>query len=207
MSMLIHPGHPILQTRSTEVPIKDIQSEKIRSIVNRMLEVATGGRQDLTKQITVGLAAIQMGIPLRIILVDVGINSKDKKPGDLKVYINPEITEYSGEMEEGKEGCLSVDKRLIGIVSRALNITIKAYDREGNPVTEKLEGFTARIFQHEYDHLEGRRFPDRVGEEGDLHWVEEDQFPEYREKWMAWERCPWGVWESMKNPPLQDANQ
>lgn len=61
---------------------------------------------------------------------------------------------------------------------RSESIRIEALDRQGNPISQEFSGFTARIFQHEIDHLEGIRFPDRVGTDGILQWVEESQFSE-----------------------------
>ena len=82
---------------------------------------------------------------------------------------------------------------------RAAKIKITAFDRQGNFVTEEHSGFTARIFQHEVHHLEGIRFPDHVGEQGILHWVKAEQFPEYRETWQQWPvKCSWEAWLSMK---------
>ncbi len=200
-SVFTPPGDFLLQMRAEEVPPSEILSEKVQAIIDRMLIVAQGERPDTGEsRVMVGLAAPQIGISKRIILVDIGVNEKDKVLGTLEVFINPEITWSSEETQEGPEGCYSVDPRLVGIVSRAQRIHIKALDRFGNPIERTLEKFTAKIFQHELDHLDGIRFPDRIDSCEKLHWVTEDQYPEYRNKKAAWEHlCPLAVWISMKN--------
>jgi hypothetical protein len=69
-----------------------------------------------------------------------------------------------------------VDEHLDGKIPRSESIRITAYDREGNFIDRIFSGFTARIFQHEIDHLNGIRFPDRVTEKGILHWVPDNQY-------------------------------
>ncbi len=194
------PGDPLLQKVASEVAPDEILSEKIQSIVEQMFAVARGERGEGKKLLMVGLAAPQIGISKRIILVDVGIDTKDRTPGSLEVFINPEILWSSPAVAEGKEGCYSVDSRVVGIVSRSTDIRIKALDREGNPVETELSGYTARIFQHELDHLDGIRFPDQVGlQGGDLHWVEETDYSEYKENWERWDRkCSKELWDDMK---------
>jgi peptide deformylase len=87
---------------------------------------------------------------------DEGVENPPKR---LYTLVNPEITRKSAEMEDGTEGCLSVPGYL-GEVNRHLAITVKAQTRYGQPVTLKLKDWTARIFQHEIDHLYGVLFTD-----------------------------------------------
>lgn len=199
-SVFTPPGDVLLQMSSFEVPIDEILSEETQAIIDRMYEVAKGERDDTgEKRVMVGLAAPQIGIRKRIILVDVGVDSDRKELGTLMAYINPEIIWYSEEVVEGREGCYSVDSRVVGIVPRARAIRIKAIDREGHSIVREFSGFTARIFQHEVDHLNGVRFPDRVGPKGKLHWVEESEYLKYKENHDNWDNpCPWDVWVSMK---------
>lgn len=198
MSIFTEPGNPLLRGSVAEVPVHEISSEEVQSIIDQMIEIAGGERTDAEKRVMVGLAAPQIGICKRIILVDTGANEK-RELGELKAYINPKIIWSSSEHEEGKEGCYSVDSRVVGIVSRAVQVKITAFDRQGNFITEEFSGFPARIVQHEVDHLDGIRFPDHVGQQGCLHWVEEGKFPEYRENWQRWPaQCSWDAWLAMK---------
>ena len=110
----------------------------------------------------VGLAAPQVGVSLRLIVVEYGVeNEEGEETGPKKLYpvINPEIVAASEEKVEGIEGCLSVPG-LIGEVERHTHIIVKGQNRYGKPVKYKLSGWKARIFQHEIDHLEGVIFSD-----------------------------------------------
>jgi peptide deformylase len=195
------PGDVLLQMRAEEVSASEILSEETQSIIDQMFLIARGERDESGEQpVMVGLAAPQIGYSKRIILVDVGVNDSKRELGSLIAYINPEITWYSEEIVEGREGCYSVDSRVIGLVPRSEKIRLKALDRNGLPISEEFSGLTAAIFQHEIDHLNGIRFPDRVGSEGTLQWVEEDEYAAYRENWKNWScKCPWDTWVAMKS--------
>ncbi len=114
----------------------------------------------------VGLAAPQVGISDRLIVVEYveekeveeGEEPKEVKP-KLYVMINPEIVKFSEEKELGVEGCLSIPG-LVGEVERFTKIHLKGLNRRGQPMKLKAEGWLARIFQHEVDHLNGVVFPD-----------------------------------------------
>ncbi len=110
----------------------------------------------------VGLAAPQIAISSRLIVVEYNIDEDDEEsPKKLYVLANPEIIEASDEMVSGIEGCLSVTG-LVGEVERHLNVTVKGQNRLGKPVKIKASGWLARIFQHEIDHLDGIVFTDRT---------------------------------------------
>lgn len=73
-------------------------------------------------------------------------------------------------------------------------------NRDGILIREELEGFPAVIAQHEIDHLDGIRFPDRITDDSSLHWVEDGQYGEYRKGWRDWIiKCPRSRWEDMKS--------
>ena len=115
----------------------------------------------------VGLAAPQVGISDRLIVVEYGEEEEDENgeiiemPKKLYVMINPEIVKISEEKEMGVEGCLSIPG-LVGEVERYSAIQIKGLNRHGQPTKVKAEGWLARIFQHEIDHLDGVVYPDRA---------------------------------------------
>jgi len=117
---------------------------------------------------------------------------------DLQVYINPRIVQHSTQKEVGREGCFSTGN-VCGIVERYSGIIIEAYSRNGEPIREDWSGFIARIFQHEIDHLDGIRFPERVTDDRRLHWVKPELFGEYRTHWAEWaERRPRSKWERIR---------
>lgn len=111
----------------------------------------------------VGLAAPQVGLPIRLLVIDLEAFREDKPElADFKVaMINPEMLEFGDDKETAEEGCLSVP----GIhenVSRSKTIKIKYLDADFNEHIEFFDGFKARVVQHEYDHLEGNLFTDKV---------------------------------------------
>lgn len=150
-------GDDILTKKCKEV--KDM-TPRMQTLVDDMFETMyeTGG---------VGLAAPQVGVLRRIVVIDV-----DDHPITL---VNPVITETSGE-QTGSEGCLSVPGKA-GEVTRPMKVTVKAFDREMNEFTLEGEELLARAICHELDHLEGKLYVDLV--EGDLYDVaaepEEDE--------------------------------
>lgn len=129
--------------------IEDINDE-IRELANDMLETMYDAPG-------IGLAAPQVGILKKIVVIDV--TAGDDKSQQL-VLINPEIIASSGE-EEGEEGCLSVPEEY-ELVTRAAEVTAKALDLDGNEIMIEADGLLARAIQHELDHLEGKLFIDRL---------------------------------------------
>jgi peptide deformylase len=109
----------------------------------------------------VGLAAPQVALPLRVIVVEYGDPEEEEAPPKLYMLVNPEIARESRETELGTEGCLSIPG-VAGEVERAAAVTVKGFNRHGKPVKIKAEGWLARIFQHEIDHLDGVLFVDRA---------------------------------------------
>ncbi len=112
----------------------------------------------------VGLAAPQVGIPVRLFIID-GTPLADEEPGlkDFKkVFINAEISERSGDIELMSEGCLSIPN-IREEVRREDEIEISWYDQHWNHHKERYTGFIARVIQHEYDHIDGILFTDRLG--------------------------------------------
>ena len=109
----------------------------------------------------VGLAAPQVAVSQRLIVVEFGDEEDEEIPQKLYVLANPEITSTSDDMLTGIEGCLSVPE-LIGEVERHRAVTVKGLDRYGKSRQIKAEGWLARIFQHEIDHLDGILYPDRA---------------------------------------------
>ncbi|MDL2265566.1 peptide deformylase [Parabacteroides sp. OttesenSCG-928-G07] len=146
-------GQPVLREETKNVP-KDYP--ELKQLVDNMFETmyhADG----------VGLAAPQVGLSLRMFVVDADVMGDDfPECKDFKrVMINPEIIEESEEEITLEEGCLS----LPGIhekVSRAKSIVISYQDTDFNTHEEKIEGFAARVVQHEYEHLEGHVFIDNI---------------------------------------------
>ena len=109
----------------------------------------------------VGLAAPQVNVSQRLIVVEFGDEEDEQAPAKLYAIVNPEIVRPSQEKEKGNEACLSVPG-FLGEVERISSLTIKGQNRHGQPIRIKAKGWLARIFQHEIDHLDGILFTDRA---------------------------------------------
>ena len=136
-------GDPVLRQMAT--PVREITAE-IKRIIADMTET-------MWHQVGIGLAAPQVGLPHRILVMDDG-------KGGAQALINPEIETRSGTVRE-EEGCLSLPG-VFGVVERSKTITVKAMDADGKPVSLEATGLKARIVQHELDHLDGVLFIDRL---------------------------------------------
>lgn len=108
----------------------------------------------------VGIAAPQVGMFLRVVIIDCSNTRKPVPNHGHRILVNPEITEWDG-YEPGREGCLSVPD-YTGNVIRATRIRLIAQNRYGEPLEFEMEGYEARAAQHEIDHLDGMLFVDRV---------------------------------------------
>ena len=139
---------PVL--RKLCLPVENIDEELVNLAAN-MVETTLAAPG-------IGLAANQIGLPLRLFVVNLGVET-DKD--NLVTLINPEITAREGS-ELGEEGCLSIPD-VVAEVNRAGQIEIKGYDLDGNEVCYEAEGYLARAFQHEMDHLNGVLFWDNLG--------------------------------------------
>ena len=126
------------------------QSKPVKNINDGVRRVLDNMRETMYAFDGVGLAAIQIGVPKRMIVVDPGDNFVE--------LINPVIISKDGE-KKASEGCLSVTGK-VGLVNRALKITVKALNREGEEFTPEAEDLFARVLQHEIDHLDGILFVD-----------------------------------------------
>ncbi|MBN1669275.1 MAG: peptide deformylase [Anaerolineales bacterium] len=109
----------------------------------------------------VGLAAPQIDVSLRVIVVEFGDEDDEEVPAKLYSVVNPEITRPAGAQVVGTEGCLSIPG-LIGDVERAQSVVVRGQTRHGQPFKLKAKGWLARIFQHEVDHLNGILFTDKA---------------------------------------------
>ena len=139
---------PVL--RKLCLPIENIDGELV-TLAENMVETTLAAPG-------VGLAANQIGLPWRLFVVNIGVET-DKD--NLVTVVNPEIIAMEGS-ELGEEGCLSIPD-VISEVNRASQIEIKGYDLDGNEVRYEAQGYLARAFQHEMDHLNGVLFWDNLG--------------------------------------------
>lgn len=153
-------GNPKL--REIAKPIDNVGDREIQQLIDEMLVT-------LTKSKGVGLAAPQIGRSLQLVIIASHPNQRYPHAPQMEpiAMLNPKIISHSVETEKGWEGCLSVPM-IRGLVPRYRDIEIEYTDRQSNSQQTKLTGFVAKIFQHEYDHLEGKVFLDRVETSCDL---------------------------------------
>ena len=120
-----------------------------------------------------GLAAPQIGVPLRVVIFGVTRNPRypDAEEVSDTVLVNPVITPLGEEMEEDWEGCLSVPG-MRGVVPRLKKVRYQGFDESGNPIDRSVEGFHARVVQHECDHLDGILYPMRMRDMSQFGFVE-----------------------------------
>ncbi len=146
-------GHPVLKKRGTEIK-RDYPN--LKELISNMWETMYHARG-------VGLAAPQIGLSLRIFLVDTVQIQKEGEEhhGIKKAMINPEIIEEYNDKWAYEEGCLSIPN-INGDVERHSTIKIKYFDEDFNEFTEEFDGMDARVIQHEYDHIEGELFIDKL---------------------------------------------
>jgi len=133
--------------------------KNIKELIERMKQVTLDWEATREHEVGVALAAIQIDISLRIIVVRNDFDNKEDP--SFHALINPTITKYEGELLEDFEGCLSV-KDLYGKVPRHSKIRVRALDISGKEVRFNAEGFLARVFQHEIDHTNGKVFIDHI---------------------------------------------
>jgi peptide deformylase len=162
------PVRPIVLSDN---PLLRKKSRRVRRVDPTLHELADDMVETMHAANGIGLAAIQIGVPERVIVVHLpeeeeseeGEEREQRNPEDSKLYvvINPELARKSREVEEGIEGCLSIPG-WVGEVSRHHAVTVKGLDPHGRPVRIKAEGLLARVFQHEIDHCDGILFIDHI---------------------------------------------
>jgi len=136
-----------LRKVSKEIPLAEMTSPETKTLIQDLAET-------MKLENGIGIAAPQVNVHKRIIIVDVGQNQP-------KAFFNPKIVSRSFLKVDGEAGCLSVPG-VFGIVKRNRAVTVEAYDQNGQPIRFRAEGLMSVVFQHEIDHLDGILFIDKV---------------------------------------------
>lgn len=153
-----------LRKRSVRI---GVITEDVKNLANKMILSVIDWENSRDHELGVALAAVQIAELYRVVVVR--DNFDDKTNLNFRVFINPEISKYEGEEIEDYEGCLSVPD-IYGKVKRFSKIRLKALDLDGNPIKVSLEGFIARILQHEIDHTNGKLFIDHIKNDRDAFY-------------------------------------
>ncbi len=165
---IVFSNEPVLHEPSRRVPRVD---EGVRELIDDMLET-------MREANGIGLAAVQIGVPERVVVIEVPVAVEDdeeiqeSREVERYVLVNPEIVEASDELEEGIEGCLSIPG-WVGEVERHRRVVVEAVDQQGQRVRLEAEGLLARVLQHETDHCDGVLFIDRIEDPERIWPVEE----------------------------------
>jgi len=154
-------GHPVLRAKAKSIDPGAIKTAEVQQLIDDMFET-------MREYQGVGLAAPQIHVGLRLFVAGFPSSGRDgdeEEEEDTRVplmaLINPEITPIGVDVEEDWEGCLSIPD-IRGKVPRAREIQVRAFDRRGRRLEMRARGFTARVIQHETDHLDGVLFFDRM---------------------------------------------
>lgn len=150
---IVKIGQPVLRQRAAKV---NRFGSGLKTLIDDMVETMRAAPG-------IGLAAPQIGVPERVIVIEIPEDEKIPGSGKLYTLINPEIVKASRDEVLGEEGCLSIPN-LVGDVWRAQWLTVKGLDVEGKEIRIKATDWLARAFQHEIDHLNGRLFVDMATE-------------------------------------------
>jgi peptide deformylase len=156
-----------------EDPVLRRKAKKVKSFNEELKLLADDMVETMGVSDGVGLAASQIGVSERVVVIKIPETYEDSEAGKLYVLVNPEITVVDDEELIASEGCLSIPG-ILGDVPRAGKIKVKAQSVKGKPIRIKAEDYLARIFQHEIDHLDGVLFIDRVEDPTTLRRITEE---------------------------------
>ena len=159
-------GQPVLREKALD--IENVRDEAVQELIDNLIETAVASNG-------VGIAAPQVFEPYRIFIINSRPNPRYPRAPEMgpAAIINPEITSYSDEKEKDWEGCLSIPG-IRGLVPRHKSILARYTTRDGDTEERAFTDFIARIFQHEYDHINGVVFLDRL--ESSLEVITEKEY-------------------------------
>jgi peptide deformylase len=144
-------GHPVLRKKGRALDRRDIKTPAIQQLIDDMIETTA-------EYHGAGLAAPQVHLDIRLF---VAAMEGENDGRERMALVNPEITTIGSDLVEDWEGCLSIPD-IRGLVPRPREIAVRAFDRHGEPIEFRAHDFPARVIQHEYDHIEGVLFLDRM---------------------------------------------
>lgn len=162
---VVQVGAPVLRNKAEDVPPETIGTADFQALIAKMIDT-------MRKAPGVGLAAPQIGVPLRVLVLEdreelmaslspLEKQERERVPVPVRVFINPTLTPIGDEKVTFFEGCLSV-AGYAGLVERWREVEISGLDEKGQAVTWRVKGWPARILQHEVDHTNGTLYIDRM---------------------------------------------
>jgi peptide deformylase len=157
-------GHPVLRSNARPLDRSELRNPVVQKLIDDMIETMVEYRG-------VGLAAPQVHESLRLFVAALDA-ADDAETDETFVIVNPEVTPVGTEVVEDWEGCLSIPD-IKGRVPRAREVKVRAFDRQGARIELHAHDFSARVIQHETDHLDGVLFFDRMKSFGSLTFLDE----------------------------------
>lgn len=149
--------HPSLRKKSERI---HVVTDETRKLIDDMRSAALDWENSRPHEIAVALAAVQVNRLERAVIVRADFDNKENQ--EFIALINPEIVKLEGNIVTEHEGCLSVGNQIYGLVPRHEKARVKALDESGREIRVKVEGFLARVLQHEIDHTKGICFVDHI---------------------------------------------
>jgi peptide deformylase len=146
------------------------KSRKVQKLTPKLVDFARQMLEAMRQANGVGLAAPQVGVLQRFFVAELPEDEENNRPRETYILFNPQVVKGSGE-QIGYEGCLSIPG-YVGEVARQGRVTVEAVDERGRSVRYKVEGYLARVFQHEIDHLDGVLFTDKLTDPATFQPVE-----------------------------------
>lgn len=166
---IVRLGHPALRTPATPLPLERLREPEAQKLIDDMVETMRDADG-------VGLAAPQLALPWQLFVYEAVDPERPDEGIPLRVVVDPMILPEGHELVYDWEGCLSIPD-LRGLVPRHSAVRVRGFDRAGRPLDYLAEGFEARIVQHEFDHLNGVVFLDRMRDLQSLAFY--DEWEEY----------------------------
>ena len=148
---IIAYGDPVLRKKAVDIP-QDYPN--LPNLIENMFDTMYNANG-------VGIAAPQIGLSIRLFVIDLSDKDEPELQGFKKVFINAQVLNEEGEKWDFNEGCLSIPD-IREDISRNQKVTISYFDEDWSQHTETFSGFKARVIQHEYDHIEGKLFTDKL---------------------------------------------
>lgn len=162
---VVQAGDPVLRAVARDVDVEEIQTPAFKALMERMIRV-------MRESPGVGLAAPQIGVPLRVFVLEdrreyldssapLEVAERERVAFPVRVFVNPVLVPIGTRTATFFEGCLSV-AGYAAVVERAHEVEVRGLDAEGQPQSWRVQGWPARILQHEFDHLDGTLYVDRM---------------------------------------------
>jgi len=187
---ILKPSSPILRRKSQYIDRKILRTNSFQKQIDELLDFVysnnyKGVNRKKNVPSTVGISYIQLGVPLRVCAVDLGIGHKTYN--DIHIMVNPEIIWSSKTKQYRSEGCVNLPNTW-GMIERSNRVKVRFIDMSGNEVVIDVKGWPAILLQHEIDHHDGILFIDHLNDPRKAHLVAKDEYHDYKKAKDTWDK-------------------